>query len=197
MTSPPPPPPPLWQVRLRLNSSTGRVTDCENEGDLVELPSAGTPLTLLMPLSRPQGERTAAKRKVQGTLRLQLGWRRTHGSRPERHASVKTSRALLKIGYSTIDSGDDGSDSEGLGDLQGVGGEDGDAEGEEGGEGVGKEREAREDEWADAEAKRAEEMIERSPPPPGEYQLQVHVLEGRDLKGLDRDGNSDPMVEVR
>ena len=172
------------------------------------LPLSGAPLTLVLDLHSVTEGAPKNKRPAQGQLRIQIGWCRN--APPSRSPpSIAASPELSKFEEAAW-LGDPGAQGTASGGMGGVGGGGGGGGGGASAMGLTEskgeaetaeellEREAAQAAQADKEKARKEheQRSMAKAPVKGEYQLQVHVLEGRDLVGRDAGGVSDPMVEV-
>ena len=154
------------------------------------LPESGAPITLVLPLHDVTGGAPRNKKRAQGELRLQIGWCRTSPSAAAAADVGPISPELVDLSAAAaaelgvLDTGDmAGAALDASGALTSV-------------EQAEAATEAAEAALREDERKEGELAAIRRPPPSGAYQLQVHVIEGRDLVGRDSNGVSDAMVVV-
>ena len=143
-----------------------------------EVPDSGEPTDMRLPLQTVTEMGRSATRPPQGVLALRIAW--FAGTEDDAAAAlrkrVKESSELTKY-MASFDAPSDSSS-----------GDDDDEEDDDDPKSqAAKER---------ARARAEEERIAHTPPS-GDYQLQVHVHEARDLVGRDASGLSDPAVFVR
>ena len=147
-----------------------------------EVPDTGEPTDMRLPLQTVTEMGRSTTRPPQGVLALRLAWfAGTEDDAAEAlRKRVKESGELTKYMASFDAPSDEGSSGEDDDD-------DDDDDVDDPKSQAAQER---------ARARAEEEQIARTPPT-GDYQLQVHVHEARDLVGRDASGLSDPSVFVR
>ena len=167
-----------YDLLARHNEPIGQVNF---ELGLLELPTDGTPVEKSMKLGTVTEGGRKSRVTPTGEVRLKVGWRQ--GSEEEQAAAVeRVSNSKELEGYADYvdEEGDDSAGEEAEGE---------DEERDSKGGLLGMSR-------AERAAAREQEAINKRPKR-GEYQLQVHVLEARDLVGRDWNGVSDPAVFVK
>ena len=138
----------------------------------MELPESGAPETHTLALGDVTEGNRRMKFRAQGELVLRVAWVKPTAEELEAAAGVDVDESAELGEYVDEDDPNGGGG--------GGGGDDDD-------EAAAAER---------AKAEEAEETLVANPPKRGDYQLQVHVLEARDLVGRDLNGASDPAVFV-
>ena len=183
------------ELVLTVKNHRGRVQRNERLGQLsfrledLELPSNGDLLHAAMPLLPVLhgGRRGEADVTVQGELRLQIGWRiedidveMAKAKEEESSVRLRTRRSRLR-GLLLKRSGPDEDGSGGSSE-----------EDEIQGEAISSAEQA---EAKQAQQEHVQKMI-NNPFRPGDYRLQVHVIEARDLVGRDMSNLSDPVLVI-
>ena len=183
------------ELVLTVKNHRGRIQRNERLGQLsfrlddLELPSTGDLLHATMPLLPvlQGGRRGEAEVTAQGELRLQIGWRTEDIDVEMVKAQDDESRLRLQRRRSRLRGlllKRSGPDEDGSGGSS----EEDEIQGEE----ISSQEQA---EAKQAHQEHVQKMIDH-PLRPGDYRLQVHVIEARDLVGRDMNNLSDPSLVI-